>query len=644
MKAKLGMLLAVMLLCISAVANTKTIEVRGQVTEANGNEIIGVSVYLKGTNRGVVTDIDGKYVISVPEDATLVFSFIGFQTQEITVTGKTTINVVLEEDNTRLEESVIIGYGVVKKSQLTGAISSVSAKEKRRGKQKNAGKPSPSSKFVAEAVEYNTSGLMVCDAAYIRHDNPSAEEYGSYVENRFISPLTEALSTFSIDVDAASYTNFRRFINQGQKPPKDAIRTEEFINYFKYNYDEPTKADPVKVTTEVGTCPWNKENRLVRVGIKAKEIAKEDLPSSNLVFLIDVSGSMSGPTRMDLVKSSMKMLVNTLRENDRVAIVVYASEVGEKLASTPGTEKQKIKDVIDGLRAYGGTNGAGGIQKAYEIAQKNFIKGGNNRIILCTDGDFNIGVSSRQGLEDLISEKRSSGVFLSILGYGMGNYKDDRMQVLAQKGNGNAAYIDNLQEANRVLVQEFGGTLFTVAKDVKLQLEFNPAHVQAYRLVGYESRLLSKEDFNDDTKDAGEMGAGHTVTALYEVIPTGVESNVYPQVDALKYQKVAKAKVSTKFNSSPELLTVKLRYKQPDGNKSVKMELPVIDNGKNNVSSDMRFASAVAMFAQLLKGSDFKGTATYQQAIDLAKSGIVNDDNGYKAEFVRLAEIVKSMN
>ena len=496
--------------------------------------------------------------------------------------------------------------------------------------------------YMAEMIP----GIQVtqADRAYVTPIAYGSEEYGVYKENRFISPLSEALSTFSIDVDTESYTNFRRFINQGKKPSKDAIRIEEFINYFKYNYDEPTKADPVKVTTEVGECPWDSQNRLVRIGVKAKEIAKEDLPSSNLVFLIDVSGSMSGATRLELVKSSMKMLVNTLRDNDRVAIVVYASEVGEKLASTPGSDKQTIKNAIDALSAYGSTNGVGGIQKAYEIAEKNFIKGGNNRIILCSDGDFNVGASSPQALEEMIEQKRQSGVFLSVLGYGMGNYKSNRMQVLAEKGNGNAFYIDNIQETNRVLVQEFSGTLYTIAKDVKLQLEFNPANVQAYRLVGYESRLLAKEDFNDDTKDAGEMGVGHTVTALYEIIPVGVKSNMYGKVDDLKYQTPAKPISNMGLTDSPELLTVKLRYKQPDGDKSVKMELPVVDNGKNEVSSDMRFASAVAMFGQLLKGSDFKGSATYQKAIDLARSGISNDKDGYKAEFVRLAEAVKNMN
>ena len=345
------------------------------------------------------------------------------------------------------------------------------------------------------------------------------------------------MSTFSIDVDAASYSNMRRFINKGKLPPVDAIRTEELVNYFSYDYPKPTGSDPVKITMEAGTCPWNADHRLVRIGLKAKEIPTDNLPASNLVFLIDVSGSMWGANRLDLVKSSLKLLVNNLRDKDKVAIVTYAGNAGVKLEATPGSDKQKIREAIDELEASGSTAGGEGIMLAYKIAQKNFISGGNNRIILCTDGDFNVGVSSDKELEKLIEQKRKSGIFLTVLGYGMGNYKDSKMQTLAEKGNGNHAYIDNLQEANRVLVNEFGATLHTVAKDVKLQVEFNPAQVQAYRLIGYESRLLADEDFNNDTKDAGEMGAGHTVTAFYEVIPTGVKSDFAGKIDDLKYQK-----------------------------------------------------------------------------------------------------------
>ncbi|MFR9166104.1 MAG: vWA domain-containing protein [Dysgonomonas sp.] len=502
-----------------------------------------------------------------------------------------------------------------------------------------------------EVVAYNSlEQVSICELSDSKmivqqsspYDNMGSEEYAAFAENKFKLAKEEPLSTFSVDVDAASYSNMRRFLNRGQLPPKDAIRTEEFINYFTYNYPQPSGSDPVRITTEVGVCPWNQQNRLVRVGIKAKEIPSDNLPASNFVFLIDVSGSMYGATRLELVKSSLKLLVNNLRDEDRVAIVVYAGAAGEVLPSTSGGDKQKIREALDNLTAGGSTAGGAGIQLAYKIANKNFIKGGNNRIILCTDGDFNVGVSSDRGLEQMIEKERQSGVFLSILGYGMGNYKDSKMQTLAQAGNGNHAYIDNMQEANKVLVNEFGSTMYAVAKDVKLQLEFNPAKVQAYRLIGYETRLLNKEDFNDDTKDAGEMGAGHTVTAFCEIVPVGVKSNVLGSVDPLKYQTEMKP-VKPKLTDSPELLTVKLRYKQPDGNVSKLMETPLIDNGKNDVSQDFRFASAVAMFGQLLYDSQYKGDATYDKVLAIAKTGLDNDDQGYKREFVRLAETAKGL-
>ena len=399
----------------------------------------------------------------------------------------------------------------------------------------------------------------------------------------------------------------RRFVNKGELPPVDAVRTEELVNYFSYDYPKPTGNDPVKITMEAGACPWNPANRLVRIGLKAKEIPTDNLPASNLVFLIDVSGSMWGANRLDLVKSSLKLLVNNLRDKDKVAIVTYSGSAGVKLESTSGSDKQKIREAIDELTAGGSTAGGAGIMLAYKIAKKNFISNGNNRIILCSDGDFNVGVSSAEGLEQLIERERKSGVFLTVLGYGMGNYKDKKIQ----------------------------------AKDVKLQVEFNPAQVQAYRLVGYESRLLKDEDFNNDAKDAGDMGAGHTVTAFYEVIPVGGKNTYAGKVDELKYQK--KEKVSVKPTGSDELLTVKLRYKAPDKDVSRKIELPFVDNKGNNVSSDFRFASAVAMFGQLLRDSDFKGEATYDKVISLAKQGLDHDDKGYRREFVRLVEAVKGI-
>ncbi len=480
----------------------------------------------------------------------------------------------------------------------------------------------PVEMITEEIVEMDAPFLMVEKVSkqalpHSSYDNLQNEEYTPFTENRIKLVKEEPLSTFSADVDAASYSNMRRFINRGILPEKDAVRIEEFINYFSYNYPQPTGSDPVRIITETGICPWNEDHRLIKIGLKAKEIPSQNLPASNFVFLIDVSGSMWGPTRLELVKSSLKLLVNNLREQDRVAIVVYAGAAGEVLSSTSGADKQKIKEALDNLTAGGSTAGGAGIQLAYIIAKKNFIKGGNNRIILCTDGDFNVGVSSNKGLQELIENEHKSGVFLSILGYGMGNYKDSKMQTLSQAGNGNHAYIDNLQEANKVLVNEFGSTMYTVAKDVKLQVEFNPAHVQAYRLVGYETRLLNKEDFNDDTKDAGEMGAGHTVTAFYEIVPVGVKSNFAGSVDPLKYQNEIKENFSEYINSN-ELLTVKVRYKQPDGDVSKKIEVPVRAYVKSDVSDDFRFAAAVAMFGQLMRDSQYKGDATYDKVISLA--------------------------
>jgi Ca-activated chloride channel family protein len=615
------MLLLIAMAMTSMVAgNAQSITVRGKVTDADdGSPIVGCTVVIKGTKNGTISDVNGDYSIAVEKEKILVFSYLGYIKQEVKVKNAK-LNVALKPDNQTLSEIVTIGYGTQAKQALTKAVSSV----KNRYVQQ-------------EEALYFTAPVIIAD-----REMASAEEYASQTENRFKFAADAPLSTFSIDVDAASYGNMRRFVNQGQLPPVDAVRTEELINYFSYNYAKPTGKDPVKISAETGECPWNVDHRLVCIGMKAREIAGDNLPASNLVFLIDVSGSMHGPTRLELVKSSLKLLVNNLRGKDRVAIVVYAGSAGEALPSTSGNDKQKIREALDNLTAGGSTAGGAGIQLAYKIARKNFIEGGNNRIILCTDGDFNVGVSSTGELETLIEKERKSGVFLTVLGYGMGNYKDNKMQVLAQKGNGNHAYIDNLQEANKVLVSEFGGTMYAVAKDVKLQIEFNPEHVQAYRLIGYESRLLKDEDFNDDTKDAGEMGAGHNVTAFYEIVPAGVHFTSAGKVDALKYRKTDKKSVPT-YTGSDELLTIKLRYKEPDGNASRKIELPVIDDKLNRVSSDFRFAAAVAMFGQLLVDSEFKGNAGYDRVIALAKTALDNDEQGYRREFVRLAETVKGI-
>ena len=538
----------------------------------------------------------------------VLISFIGCVTR-----GSKFMNAPSEQNTQALDEVVVVGYGAQKRSSVVGAVSAVQA-------------------------EYAISAPL---PAY-SYDSEKNEEYSSFAENRFKDAKSDPLSTFSLDVDVASYSNVRRMINQGQKPEKDAVRIEQFINYFSYDYPNPTGNHPINILTETQPCPWNKQDLLVRIGVKAKEIPSENIPASNFVFLIDVSGSMESPNRLPLVKSSLKLLTNNLRDKDRVAIVVYAGAAGEALPSTSGADKQKIFEALDALSAGGSTAGGAGIELAYKTAQKNFIKGGNNRIILCTDGDFNVGVSSNKGLENLIEEKRQTGIYLTVLGYGMGNYKDSKLQILSQKGNGNHAYIDNLQEANRVLVQEFGSTMYAVAKDVKMQVEFNPAYVSAYRLIGYESRLLNKEDFNDDTKDAGELGAGHTVTAFYEIIPTGVK-NPYGGVDELKYQKTSSQETKQGVKND-EMMTVKLRYKPIGSESSVKMEIPVMTSDKNKTpSADFTFASAVAMFGQLLRNSDFKGTATYDNVTALARKGFSEDKQGYRHEFVRLAEAMKQL-
>jgi Ca-activated chloride channel family protein len=469
---------------------------------------------------------------------------------------------------------------------------------------------------------------------------PDAESYQPIVENAFQNPKDNPLSTFSVDVDAASYSNIRRYINNGQLPPKYAVRIEEMINYFNYNLPAPTNNEPVAIHTELSSAPWNPQHRLLRIGLKARVIQNDKLPASNLVFLIDVSGSMASVNRLPLVQSSLKMLVDQLRPQDKVAIVVYAGAAGLALPSTPGNQKTTIKDAIDRLSAGGSTAGGEGLMLAYKTAKQNFLKNGNNRVIMATDGDFNVGASSDQEMEQLIEQERKSGVFLSVLGYGMGNYKDSKMEILADKGNGNHAYIDNITEARKTLVSEFGRTLFTVAKDVKLQLEFNPAKVASYRLIGYENRMLNKEDFNNDLKDAGDMGAGHNVTALYEIIPAGVHDKFTNSVDPLKYQKEDRPLTNVVSN---DMLTIKFRYKEPNGSESKMSKAIVYDKPVefSNTSVDFRFATAVAEFGMLLRNSEFKQNAKYEEAISIARAAKGNDNEGYRAEFIKLAESAK---
>lgn len=477
----------------------------------------------------------------------------------------------------------------------------------------------------------------VAGGYYHRRDQPvhNTESYDVINENVFKAVKVNPLSTFSVDVDAASYSNVRRFILNGTKPDKGAVRIEEMINYFNYDYEDPTDNHPFSITTEVGDCPWN-ENKLVHVGLQGKRIDKSDLPPSNLVFLLDVSGSMSAPNKLPLLKKSFSLLINELTDRDKVSIVVYAGAAGVVLEPTKGSDGTTIMEALEKLNAGGSTAGGAGIKLAYKTAQENFIEGGNNRVILATDGDFNIGMSSNAAMEDLIVKERESGIFLTCLGFGMGNYKDSKMEILADKGNGNYAYIDNLLEAKKVLVTEMGATLLTIAKDVKIQVEFNPEVIESYRLIGYENRLLNDEDFNDDKKDAGEIGAGHSVTALYEVVLKGQGSGV--NIDDLKYQNN-----EVKGGLSDEMLTVKFRYKAPDGDKSKLIERVLPNKIETNNSTNFNFSAAVAGFGMLLRESEYKGDLSFDKVIKMAEKSKGIDKNGYRAQFIQLVDAAKTV-
>ena len=568
--------------------------ITGTVSNENSTPLPGVNILNKSTNSGTQTDFDGKYSIKAEKGDLLTFSFIGYKTKEVKVKDKKVINVSLEPDNVSLNEEVVA---------------------------------------VSETIRIR--GTSSLQTGYGYNNRTNTEAYKERNENIFKSVKTAPLSTFSIDVDRASYSNIRRMINNGQEIPKGAVKIEEMINYFNYNYAGPKDEHPFAIHTEVAKSPWNQQTKIAKIALQGKNIPTEDIPASNLTFLLDVSGSMNSPNKLPLLKSSFKILVNQLREEDRVAIVVYAGAAGVVLESTPGSEKIKILEAINNLNAGGSTAGGEGIQLAYKIAKENFIEDGNNRVILATDGDFNIGASSDSAMKELIEEKRESGVFLTALGFGMGNYKDSKLESLAQAGNGNHAYIDGMQESRRVLGTEFGGTLHTIAKDVKIQVEFNPAKIQAYRLIGYENRLLNAEDFNDDEKDAGELGSGHTVTALYELIPVGVESVYLKEIDSLKYTNTELK------NNSGELFTVKFRYKDPEGAKSKLITKTVADTEKDfeEASTDFKFAAAVALYGMKLTDSEFVKNHNTGLILDLAEKGRGEDKEGYRAEFTRLVKI-----
>lgn len=591
--------------------------ITGTVTDETGKPVSYASIVIKGTTRGTQADANGRFKINVNEsDKELEFSALGYQRQSIKINKQSVINIVLAKSNQQMEEVVVTTTYQTKR--VARAVSS-------------------NTQLVGKAAGLQTYGFY----SPAPNADFNTEEYSNISENQFHRTGTDPLSTFSIDVDAASYSNIRRYLNEGQLPPAGAVRTEEIINYFKYNYPQPTNGEPFSINTEVADCPWNANHKIALIGLQGKKIPTEKLPPSNLTFLIDVSGSMSDENKLPLVKKSMKMLTDQLREQDMVSIVVYAGNAGLVLPPTSGSKKTTIKDAIDALESGGSTAGGAGIQLAYKVAQENFTKNGNNRVILCTDGDFNVGESSDDALVRLIEKEREKGIFLTVLGYGMGNYKDSKMQQLADKGNGNHAYIDGENEAKKVLVNEFGGTLFTIAKDVKLQLEFNPTTVAGYRLIGYENRMLNKEDFNDDKKDAGELGSGHTVTALYEIIPIGVESAFLKDVDKLKYQK----EKLTANASGNDLFTVKFRYKEPDGDKSKLLEKVVINHAVafGQASENLRFACSAAAFGMLLRNSEFITGYDYAKLKNIAQLSLGKDSEGYRKEFIGLIDIADKL-
>jgi len=630
------------LMLISIISNaqqsTNTCSLYGKITDKKTQEEIpfaSVILYKNDTSRVSVStsDMNGDYCFKNIAAGIYKLSvvYVGYNKHDIkNITLKanspTKADVQLATNNVQLDEVQIVTYSAPiidgdMKSSSTVTKEDIQYMPNRAvhfKKEKNitvrGGRNTP--------VEYNT------------------EEYSRIYENEYKDSKKDPLSTFSIDVDKASYSNIRRILNQNQLPQPDAVRIEEMINYFSYNYPQPSNEYPFSINTEYTDCPWNKNHHLIHIGLQGKQIEVKNLPSNNLVFLIDVSGSMEDENKLPLLKSGLRLLVEQMREEDKVSIVVYAGAAGIVLPATSGKHKEKIHDALDNLQAGGSTAGGEGILLAYKTAKENFISKGNNRIILATDGDFNVGVSGDGELVRLIEKQREDGVFLSVLGFGTGNYKDSKMEQLADKGNGNYAYIDNILEAKKVLVKEMGGTLLTIAKDVKLQLEFNPAFVKGYRLVGYENRLLNNEDFNDDKKDAGELGSGHTVTAIYEIIPAG-SSEVIASIDSLKYQQPKQTPSPLAFNN--EVMTVKFRYKEPKESQS-KLISHVVLNKKtdfNNSSENCKFACAVVEFGLLLRDSKFKGETNFKDILALAKQAKGKDDEGYRAEFIKLVEMAE---
>ncbi len=702
---------------LALTAQATTGRITGVITdEVSGHPIEGAQVILVGETVGTLTNADGRYLLlNVPAgEHTIRVVLPGFvqQSQTVTVTAGETAASDFTLKASAVPMSHLVVSSIAEKTRLElerGAYGALKSSQKIRIRGANRRRlPSNEPAVYLDGIrmEHDLSNrhapttfndLRASDIQSIevregqaasdlygpeaangvivittkpesdRLDSFDREGYASVEYNRFLTAAANPRSTFAIDVDRASYSNIRRFLRSGQMPPPDAVRIEELVNYFPYGYEGPKGRHPFAVHTEVAPAPWNPDHLLVKIGIKGRIIDRASLPPSNLVFLLDVSGSMGSPDKLPLLKSALALLIEELRPEDRIAMVVYAGAAGLVLESTPGDQKATILAALNRLSSGGSTAGGAGIRLAYEVARRNWIADGNNRVILATDGDFNVGASSEGDLRRLIEEKREEGTFLTVLGFGTGNYQDAKMEQLADHGNGNFAYIDNLTEARKVLVTEMGGTLHTIAKDVKIQVEFNTERVKAHRLIGYENRMLASEDFNDDTKDAGELGAGHTVTALYEIVLVGVDSELASlSVDPLRYdgtgltgpvaltatsnvlqawygtvKTAAAAAVRFITGSEAELMYVKLRYKLPDSDKSVLLSQPVYDDAAP-ASEDLRFASAVAAFGMILRDSPHCD-ADFDDVLAWAKEGLGPDPLGYRAEFIGMVQTARSL-
>jgi Ca-activated chloride channel homolog len=627
MKRILSGVLLVLLAALPRVGSAQEAAVvSGRVTNPSGAPEADVLIRIAALGVGTVSAADGRYRLVIPNarigtaarNVTITASRLGLQSlsQAITLSpgASLTQNFVLSTSSVSLQEVVVTGQATTVR------------------RERSSSPPQPMS--TQSQLQGRAAGVAVQSMS--AREQPYTESYAAIDEPGFRSPRTAPLSTFSIDVDRASYSNVRRFLREGQRPPQDAVRIEEMVNYFAYGYAEPGRDQPFSVATDVAPCPWNERHQLLRIGLQGRHVDTRDLPPSNLVFLVDVSGSMQQANKLPLVKEALAMLVANLRAQDRISLVAYAGAAGLVLDAAPGSDKPRILEAIGRLEAGGSTAGGAGLRLAYDVARRGHIAGGNNRVILATDGDFNVGASSDAEMFRLIEQRRAEGTSLTVLGFGMGNLKDSKMEGMADRGNGSYAYIDGRDEARKALVTEFGGTLFTIAKDVKLQVEFNPAAVAAYRLIGYENRALRNEEFTDDRRDAGDMGAGHSVTALYEIVPVGVPVDVrVGDSPPLRYQQPAPAAPGTAARHG-ELAFVRLRYKAPDGDVSREVRYPVASRGAGAVEGDFAFAAAVAQFGLLLRESENRGRASLEGVLSLARPNA--GDDPYRREFVALVE------